>query len=294
MADQKKLIPPRLNQMEALREIPIKSLETYEQIEKTEDTERKPEKKKSSNIERVREGLRKKIKKASFEYSENIVAFDKLNTKQQKVLRSVIDPKRIDAPLPDEKTEAEVREFYQTHRENNWIRLKNALWLVTFGSLSGTEKAIKKDLRHIRKERGIDVMYYPGSGYDVIPRDALGTDYVIHLSLEEHDSYYRMKHAQDGLRGYKEHDMELVGDFRSSPLKDMSVDTVFIKGIPIHSAIEAEDDFYRVLKNDGILLFVDDRSMVDMGLLKKEINKKFIKIGQRGCIEIYQKRIILE
>lgn len=289
MSNQKKFIPPRLDQPVMLKEIPIKSMEGYEQRGETEETEKKPEKKKSSGAEQIREGLRKKRKKASFEYSERIVRFDKLNTAQQKTLRTIVDPKRIDARLPASKTEAEVREFYHTHRENNWDRLKDALWLVTIGVLSGTEKAIKKDLRRIRKERDFDILYYPGSGYDVVPRDALGGDRVIHLSLEEHDSYYRMKHAQDGLLGYQKQDIELVGDFRSSPLKDTSVDAVLVKGLPVHSAIDAIGDFERVLKDDGVLLFVNDKSIVDMDILRKEIQKKFIKTGQRGCIEVYQK-----
>lgn len=292
MQNPKKLIPPQLDQLAILGEIPVRSIESYEQKEEVEETEKKPEKKKSSGVEQVREGLRKKRKKTSFEYSERIIDFDKLDTAQKNILRTVVDPKRIDARLPISKTEAEVREFYHTHHGNNWERLKDALWLVTFGAISGTERAIKKDLRRIRKGRNFDVLYYPGSGYDVVPRDAFGGDRVIHLSLEERDSYYRMKHAQDSLRGYEKQDMELVGDFRNSPLKDTSVDAVIIKGIPIHSAIEAKEDFERVLKDDGVLLFVNDRSIVDMEILRKEINRKFIKISQKGCIEIYQKRII--
>ncbi|MBI2645346.1 hypothetical protein HYW94_04210 [Candidatus Uhrbacteria bacterium] len=293
MSIPQKLIPPQLNQQELLREISVKSFENYEQKEEFKQVEiEKTEKKKSSGVERIREGLRKKRKKASFEYSERIIDFDKLNKKQQSILSSVVDPRSIDAHLPHSQTEAEVREFYHMHLESRWAHLKDALWFLTFGPFIGTEKAIQRDLRHIRKEQGIDVAYYPGSGYDVVPRDALGSDRVIHLSLEGQDSYYRMKHTQDDLRGYEKRDMELVGDYRSSPLKDASVDTVIVKGLPIHSAVQAVPDFKRVMKDDGILLFIDDRSMVGTDFLEKEINKEFIKIRQKGCIAVYRKRTV--
>lgn len=293
MSDAKKIIPPPLKSLDALAEISVQSPEISKKDQETlrdEEQKEKAEKKKPSGIELVREGLRKKRKKTSFEYSKNIIDFDALDAVQQKVLRAVVDPKRIDAPLLQEETEAEVREFYHTHQESHLGRFMDALWLVTLGAVSATEKAIQKDLRRIRREHDISLAYYPGSGYDVVPRDALGRDRVIHLSREEHDSYYRMKHAQDNLRGYDKRDMELVGDFRSSPLKTASVDIVLVKGIPLHSALEALDDFERALKDDGLLLYVNDRSMVGMELLRQGIQKKFIKMGQRGCIEIYQKK----
>jgi|GEM_PF-1942079 len=294
MSDQRRSLPPKLTPLEALREIPVKSAEIYEQVEEVEKKEKSSERKKQSRVEEVRAGLRKKRKKASFEYSEHIVDFDKLNTTQQSILRSVLDPKRIDVSLPRMQTEAEAREFYHTHPENRWTHLQDALWFLTFGPFIGSEKAIQKDLHRLREDYDITIAYYPGSGYDVVPRNAMGSDRVIHLSLEEHDSYYRLKHAQDNLRGYEKRDMELVGDYRSSPLKDASVDAVVVKGIPIHSAVEAVSDFQRVLKNNGIVLLVDDKSMVGTHVLKKEIAQRFTKIGQRGCIDIYQKNEVSE
>jgi hypothetical protein len=292
MPTSKKITLPPLHPLKALQEIPARSLEVPEQTQEVNRKEKKQERKKPSRVEEVRDGLRKKRKKASFEYSDHIVDFDTLDLVQQSVLRSVVDPRRIDAPLPHYQTEAEVREFYHAHPEGRWIHFKDAFWFVTLGPFIGSEKAIQKDLHRIREERAVAIAYYPGSGYDIVPRDAMGSDRVVHLSLEGHDSYYRMKHAQDSLHGYEKRDMELVGDFRSSPLKDASVDAVIIKGIPIHSAIEAIEDFQRVLKDDGAVLFVDNKSMVGTSLLEKEINKKFKKVGQRGCIGIYRKKIV--
>lgn len=139
-----------------------------------------------------------------------------------------------------------------------------------------TEKAIeregqrRKDFLEWAKEtfhsRNI---YYPGSGWDQLPKKIFGEDAVVHLSLEEIRGGYFRKLGS----GHK-----VKGDFRESPFKDEAFDAVYICGTPPKITIGAVGEFYRILKNDGVLLF-DNIGWYDQELEKfiQEMQKWFQK-----------------
>lgn len=89
--------------------------------------------------------------------------------------------------------------------------------------------------------------YYPGSGTDNIPKEVLGEDSVVHLSLEENKEvggyFSRLGPGQ-----------KVEGNFLQSPFKDRAFDAVFIHDTPYEITIQSLDEFYRVLKDEGILL----------------------------------------
>lgn len=111
-------------------------------------------------------------------------------------------------------------------------------------------------------------VYYPGSGNDKIPKEIFGEDKVIHLSLGPKNR---------GARGYFTHlgsGHKIEGDFLKSPFKDKSFDAVFIHDTPCSVTIQGLEEFYRVLKNEGILIL--DNGCWD----QKELEEFFIAARQ--------------
>lgn len=101
-------------------------------------------------------------------------------------------------------------------------------------------------------------IYYPGSGKDRLPKEVLGENRVVHLSLEENKEiggyFLRLGSGQ-----------KVEGDFLRSPFKDESFDAVFVHDTPIGVTTQGTAEFYRVLKEGGVLVLDngnwDDREL---------------------------------
>ena len=93
-------------------------------------------------------------------------------------------------------------------------------------------------------------MYYPGSGWDSIPKDTLGVERVVHLSLEEIEGGYFKKLG---------HGINIVGDFRNSPFCSNVFDATLIYGIPPDAVLEAIPEFRRVTKIGGLIIVATEK-----------------------------------
>lgn len=117
--------------------------------------------------------------------------------------------------------------------------------------LLSRERKLEELLKYLDKEYGFKTVYYPGSGMHQTPKNALGIDKVVHLSLEAHKGW------PDG--GYFEmlgEGIKVQGDYRHSPFKDKSFDAVFVYGTPLASTIEGLGEYRRVVKDDGLMVVV--------------------------------------
>lgn len=103
-------------------------------------------------------------------------------------------------------------------------------------------------LSYLDEEYNIGMLYYPGSGSDSTPKDTLGKDGVVHLSLEENAERTTPYFVFLG-RGLK-----VKGDYRQAPFANDSFDATLIYGIPPESAIDAIPEFRRVTKHNGLLI----------------------------------------
>jgi hypothetical protein len=101
----------------------------------------------------------------------------------------------------------------------------------------------KSFYRYIKKHFKPSLVYYPGSGFDKVPKSVFGKYHVIHLTLLEHQSNANhLERLGDGI--------EILGDINNSPIADNSVDMILIHGAANKKMLE---DFDRVLKPKGIV-----------------------------------------
>ncbi len=109
------------------------------------------------------------------------------------------------------------------------------------------EQNRKNFLQWIKNTYSPIKVYYPGSGIDKIPKEVLGEDKVIHLSLEENKE----------VGGYFSRlgpGNKIEGDFLNSPFKDKSFDAIVIHDTPEVVTRQALDEFHRVLEDNKILI----------------------------------------
>lgn len=110
------------------------------------------------------------------------------------------------------------------------------------------DKALSEALSLLDQKYDIHKLYYPGSGFHAVPKEILGIERVVHLSLEEVDYFKKLGNGT-----------KVKGDYRKSPFKSRYFDATLIWGIPPETALEAVDEFLRVTKEDGILIVGSSR-----------------------------------
>lgn len=115
------------------------------------------------------------------------------------------------------------------------------------------EGKLKEVLKYLDEKYEIGKLYYPGSGWHITPKEALGKDRVTHLSLEENADF-----VEGGYFGMLGEGVKVKGDYRFSPFKDKSFDATLIHDIPRESAIDSLSEFRRVTKEDGLIIVVRD------------------------------------
>jgi len=104
-------------------------------------------------------------------------------------------------------------------------------------------------LEWVRDTYEPSLLLYAGSGFDTVPRDIFGKQVVVHLSKEEGD-----RPLNEGYFLRLGHGMKIGADFLWTPLKDGSVDAVYVHESPAWVTTEAIGEFSRVLRQDGILI----------------------------------------
>lgn len=115
-------------------------------------------------------------------------------------------------------------------------------------SILDDECTLKKILGHLDKEYGIQMVYNAGSGHDRTPKETLGENRVVHLSLEENQGYFEA--LGTGIK--------VIGDYRFSPFKDKSFDVTLMRGLPPESAMKAVGEFRRVSREYGLLVVMEN------------------------------------
>lgn len=242
-------------------------------------------------IERIHSllGEQKNFRKMLIE-SGQLPRFEELRQKQQQILAQTIDAGRLGRLFVTGKSKEELDRFYKTIPSRSWLaRAKDAVRDIVSGG--GMQHA--RDVRRVAHEYGIELLYYPGSGFDTTARDAVGSDHVVHLSKEENrdvtPGYFEMKRAADQAKGIVTRDMNVVGDFRDSPFRDGCFDAILVKGIPTHYAVDSVEDFSRVVKEKGYIFLAID-TMQGIDLVREKIAAHFVKVGERGMIDVFQKQ----
>lgn len=131
-------------------------------------------------------------------------------------------------------------------------------------------KQIASDfLKFLDEQYNLSLFLYAGSGWDKVPKETIGLEKVIHLSLEEikGDRYGKFKQREDivkqGYFGILGEGLKVQGDFRKCPFKDETFKSCYIHYVFCNSVLEAREDITRVLKKDGLLI------------IAKTANKKF-------------------
>lgn len=236
----------------------------------------------TETVEKI-ENLQRKLKPApdpQISESLQLLDFKALSPKQKEVLQEVIDPARLGLCFPYDLSKEAADLFYKEHP-------------ITFGeavrewwNFREHDRSEERDLRHLFSDYHIERVYYPGSGADRVPRDAIGRDRIIHLHRPDLHGPGFFKDRKG--RTTEEQDIEIDGDFRCSPLKSESVDCVLIRGIPVHAAVEAIDDFLRVLQPGGFLVFQLGKNWHD-SLLKRIFDRKLTFIKKHKGFYLYQK-----
>lgn len=175
-------------------------------------------------------------------------------------------------------------------------RIRNKRWYDDDAPRNLRLRSIEDDgnlaplLKFLDKKYKFGNFYYPGSGFNKVPKETLGEDRVVHLSNEIGENGEECIYFDKLDSGIK-----VRGDYRHSPFKDRSFDATLIWGTPPESTIEAMDEFRRVTKDDGLIIFGNSQftggEMVTstiLGLLceRVDIPERFYRI------EVYQNRPI--
>lgn len=110
------------------------------------------------------------------------------------------------------------------------------------------DEALSEALQILDRTYNIHRLYYPGSGFHAIPKEILGIERVIHLSLEEVDYFRKLSNG-----------IKVKGDYRKSPFKSEYFNATLVWCIPPETAFEAIPEFLRVTKKDGLLIVGSSR-----------------------------------
>ena len=127
-------------------------------------------------------------------------------------------------------------------------------------------------LAYLDQTYGIKKLYYPGSGLDIVPKNTLGIDRVVHLSLEECDYFSKFGEG-----------IKIKGDFRNSGFPDNTFDATLIRRTPYKATKEGIPDFKRVTKKEGLIILETESADDIMGggywmLIDKFLDLKTIEL----------------
>lgn len=136
-------------------------------------------------------------------------------------------------------------------------------------------------LKFLDKEYGLGLFLYAGSGWDKVPKETLGLERVIHLSLEETKGNKLIKDhlpkdvAKHGYFGRLGGGIKVQGDFRKCPFKDEAFGSCYIHYVWYDAITEAKHDVVRVLDKKGLLIIAKSSHR---GYSSKSIYKEYKKI----------------
>lgn len=101
-------------------------------------------------------------------------------------------------------------------------------------------------MEYVRDTYKPQFVYYPACGADYLPKKVFGETSVIHLSLPENErDVHYLERLGNGIK--------ILGDMRSSPLADMSIDLIWVCTGGIEIDKTTLGDFLRVLKSNGLI-----------------------------------------
>ena len=140
---------------------------------------------------------------------------------------------------------------------------------------TAVENRRKEFLKWIQSEFNPKNILYAGSGHDALPKKILGEDAVIHIFLVENKPWFPGGYFSELGSGKK-----VEGDFLRAPLKDKTLDAVYIHNAPEDIVKSGLGEFKRILKDSGILIL--DNSGWFEGQVADFVNateKDFVKIA---------------
>ena len=139
---------------------------------------------------------------------------------------------------------------------------------------TAVENRRKEFLKWVQSEFNPKNMLYAGSGNDKLPKNVLGEDAVIHISLEENKPWFPGGYFS-GLGSGK----KVEGDFLQAPFKEKTLDAVYIHDAPENIVRKGLCEFKRILKDSGILIL--DNS----GWFEEQV-ADFVNVAEKDFVKI--------
>lgn len=135
-----------------------------------------------------------------------------------------------------------MREFHLSFMRKNYRKEEDAIRAYE-RTIEKPDNNLATVLHYLDENFDLGMLYYPGSGFHIKPRDTLGENRVTHLSLQP-EHYF--KHLGEGIK--------VVGDYRNTSFPDNSFDSSLVWGATHPTIKDAVEDILRVTKVDGLFV----------------------------------------
>lgn len=129
----------------------------------------------------------------------------------------------------------------------------------------------KRFLQWIANRYHPNLIYYPGSGCDSLPKIVFGEEKVVHVSLEENSDV-------GGYFSRLGSGIKIIADMRKPPFRSDLFDVIILHDIPPETIKESMPGFLRVLKTGGI-------TVIDH-LLRPEAKSFYLKLFRTHGLQL--------
>lgn len=144
-----------------------------------------------------------------------------------------------------------------------------------------SNQVVSDFLKFLDEEYDLGLFLYAGSGWDKVPKETLGLERVVHLSLEEvkGDKCGKFNIIEDvvkhGYFGRLGKGIKVQGDFRKCPFKDKTFGSCYIHYVLCEQVLEAKEDLTKVLDKNGLLIIAKTSNKL---FSSKKIYKEYKKV----------------
>ncbi|MBS3174443.1 hypothetical protein J4440_01020 [Candidatus Woesearchaeota archaeon] len=138
----------------------------------------------------------------------------------------------------------EYRKYQIKNLRHNWDNEEKAIKDYT-ERIERPNILLSEILRYLDSQIGLGLLYYPGCGFDIVPRDTLGYERVVHVSLQP-EHYFRL--LGEG--------KNIAANYIQSPFHDNSFGSCLIWNAS-DSMLLALDENSRVTKQNGLIVLGD-------------------------------------
>ena len=156
-----------------------------------------------------------------------------------------------------------MREFHLSFMRKNYRKEEDAIRAYE-RTIEKPDNNLATVLHYLDENFDLGMLYYPGSGFHIKPRDTLGENRVTHLSLQP-EHYF--KHLGEGIK--------VVGDYRNTSFPDNSFDMVYT----VHVIEQVPSLYLKIVKelvrvSSNIIILIEPSYEFGSNSSKKNIFKK--------------------